>query len=703
MPDGFNFTVSADDRSKAGFDSALSRAKAFAGRLKGVITAPFRALTSMNTMALVSNLRTLKNLAEGFVELNAVQERAEAKLGAILKSTNYAAGQTIGNLKKIASELQGKTIFGDESIIGGQALLASFKNVRGDIFNEATSVMLDLSAAMEQDLKSSAVQLGKALNDPLVGLTALSRVGVTFSERQKETIKGFVETNQLAKAQAVILDELKSEFGGVAQAMAKTSSGAIQQMKNALADLGESLGAALGPVLTRGAKQLQAWAESATAFMQRNMAAISRIIDISLTGAARAAIDGFKAAFGTVLELPGIADITRSAGTLVSTLAKLPLRLTQAFVSIEKGILNLVATLLDAVAKMIDAFTPLVHTLTWKLSGKDEAWNAAMAMTDAWSQLRTAADKARTGAEDLDATLSDVDKRLRKIDEEGRNFSRSAKLDEQKKAWQEVGDRIKVAFGPLSGARDRLMDPIIRGLRGLKTEAKLAGEALADALAKKAGEAADKLKAALDRLRDAQGGLRGLGFERMEQQYELNIAGAKNQLERDRATYRYSRQFMAKANIAQSPEEQSELYKRAEDLLHGLLVQLTEQGIGGKYKKEVEQRLLMVQRERTGIAEAGVAGAQAGVDEAARAKQLADTQQQAQIAREEAKRKLAPFGEAALEGARYIRDLGRAAIDAKAALNSLRAQPSSGGGPRSGWGVLTDPAEANGLLMPAAG
>ena len=55
--------------------------------------------------------------------------------------------------------------------------------------------------------------LGKALNDPVKGITALSKVVVTFTEDQKKMIKTMVETGDAAGAETVILDDLAKEFG----------------------------------------------------------------------------------------------------------------------------------------------------------------------------------------------------------------------------------------------------------------------------------------------------------------------------------------------------------------------------------------------------------------------------------------------------------------------------------------------------------
>jgi len=193
----------------------------------------------------------------------AVQERASAKLEAVLKSTGYAAGFTAAQLERLAANRQRITTFGDEASIAMMAVLATFKEIQGPTYLRAVKAIQDMATVMDQDLKSAAVQVGKALNDPVKGVAALGEVGVSFTEKQKKLIKTLVETNQVAKAQAIILQELESEFGGAAEAVAGTASGKIQQMKNSLGDLAEVIGSQLAPVVTAWADDLGAAAEGA--------------------------------------------------------------------------------------------------------------------------------------------------------------------------------------------------------------------------------------------------------------------------------------------------------------------------------------------------------------------------------------------------------------------------------------------------------
>lgn len=198
-----------------------------------------RVLTGAAILGTLTKLVTLSNK----------QAKAEAQLKSALKSTAGAAELSFKQMKDYAISLQDVTLYGDEAIITTEAMLATFKEIKGDVFKDALVAILDLSQAMGQDLKSSAVQLGKALNDPIVGLTALQRVGITFTEQQKKTIKTLAETGRVAEAQRLILAELRSEFGGSARAAAAAQGGGFKQFLNILGDIAEVAGESLAVAL----------------------------------------------------------------------------------------------------------------------------------------------------------------------------------------------------------------------------------------------------------------------------------------------------------------------------------------------------------------------------------------------------------------------------------------------------------------------
>lgn len=178
------------------------------------------------------------------------QATSVAQVEAALKSTGSVAGFTLQQLKAEASALQGTSLYGDEEILQGvTAQLLTFKNISGDTFKRTQKAVMDLSTRMKIDLKSSAIQLGKALNDPSTGLSMLTRVGITFTDSQKTTIKGLQAAGRAAEAQAIILAELESQYKGSAKAAAEAGAGPFKQLWNILGDIQEVIGGVIGTAL----------------------------------------------------------------------------------------------------------------------------------------------------------------------------------------------------------------------------------------------------------------------------------------------------------------------------------------------------------------------------------------------------------------------------------------------------------------------
>src|SRR5258708_3273857 len=173
----------------------------------------------------------------------------------VLKSTKDVSGETAGSLNDLADALSQTTDFSHDTVQGGENLLLTFTNIGKGVFPQATKSILDVSQAMGQDLKSSAIQVGKALGDPLTGMTALQRIGVTFSSSEKEQIKTMMSHNNIIGAQKVILKELSTEFGGSATAAGNSFGGMMQRVKNTFEEVKIKIGTALMPLLT----QLGGW------------------------------------------------------------------------------------------------------------------------------------------------------------------------------------------------------------------------------------------------------------------------------------------------------------------------------------------------------------------------------------------------------------------------------------------------------------
>lgn len=197
----------------------------------------------------------------GLFKLAEEAEAAQAKLSSSFESMGASAFTSMEELNAHAEALQSATTFDDEGIANFQSILLTFGNVTGDVFTQATELGLDMSAKLGTDLQSSATLVGKALNDPVKGISALTRVGVSFTQQQKDQIKAMVEGGDVAGAQAVIMGELEKQFGGTAEAMAQTNTGQAKQAMNALANAGESLAMVVAPAIGKVANWVKTLAE----------------------------------------------------------------------------------------------------------------------------------------------------------------------------------------------------------------------------------------------------------------------------------------------------------------------------------------------------------------------------------------------------------------------------------------------------------
>ena len=231
----------------------------------------FRSKLLLASFAMGMYARTIGKL----LALSDEQRRAEAQVSRAIETTGFAAGQTLTSIKALGSEMQRLTGLSDALIIKSSAVLLTFTNIAGTAFPRAMKIAVDLSKAFDQDLKQSVIQVGKALNDPILGLTALRRIGVSFNETQKDQVKGFMEINDLASAQAVIFDELEKEVGGVSEAMAKTPLERFNKSMQDLSDIGETVGVGLAVML----KPFQSIFEVLVRWTKEDIEFIGKLVD----------------------------------------------------------------------------------------------------------------------------------------------------------------------------------------------------------------------------------------------------------------------------------------------------------------------------------------------------------------------------------------------------------------------------------------
>lgn len=184
-------------------------------------------------------------LTRGFramVEATRAGEQSAAKVTSVLRATGFAAGRTATQIDRLSEAMADSTLFDDDAIRDTAAILLTFRNVQGQVFDDAIGLIADMATVLGTDLKSAAIQVGKALNDPVARLSDLSRAGITFTQAQKDMVRAMAEAGDIAGAQGVILRELRGEFGGAAAGANVGLFGAITQTSKAWVDFLEAVG-----------------------------------------------------------------------------------------------------------------------------------------------------------------------------------------------------------------------------------------------------------------------------------------------------------------------------------------------------------------------------------------------------------------------------------------------------------------------------
>lgn len=220
--------ISAEDKTKQAFQSVKNNL----GQLQGL----GGALGSVIGLGGVASVATILNK---MVRETIDAANEQAQLAAVLRSTGQAAGFAQDELNKMADGMSRSSIFSSGEITNAQTRLLSYTGIVGKQFPAAMQAVIDMSARMGMSLEQSAETIGRALDIPSQGLTALTRQGFRFTEAQKELVKELEATGRAAQAQDIILDALETSYGGAAEAARNTLGGALSNLTNQFNDLFE--------------------------------------------------------------------------------------------------------------------------------------------------------------------------------------------------------------------------------------------------------------------------------------------------------------------------------------------------------------------------------------------------------------------------------------------------------------------------------
>ena len=454
-----------------------------------------------------------KSAVDGFIE----QQKAMADVNAALASMGDASGKTADELAKTADALEMRSLFDAEVILKQvTAQLLTFGNVAGREFDRAQQAAVDMATRLGGEPQAAAIMLGKALNDPVKGIAALTRVGVQFTEQQKAQIKAMSDAGNVAGAQGVILAEVERQFAGAAQAAADTSP-----WREAQVAIGQAMDAIGGAILPAIVPVSEAIAGMASAFaslpapVQQGvvvLGAIAAIVGPIAIGLG-AVVSG---AAGLIATLGGFPVVLSLVGAAFNTLLLSPLGLVVVAVGAVvaawyywdeiKGIVSDVGSSVSSwwsgnVSPVLGNLKDkLVQGVTWWLNFHLGAANAMMKLAQAvklWLQDRLGAvfDWVGKKIEAVTGFFFDMYDAVvgnsyvpDMVEEIGAEFARlqSLMVDPARRATEDVTAATRKMAGDVSALLDRLFPEFARARKLSEELALIDGAGLGDGLRSRA-------------------------------------------------------------------------------------------------------------------------------------------------------------------------------------------------------------------------
>lgn len=340
-----------------------SLASTFAGAFGGALTA----------QGLISNVK-------GIIDAAADSAKVAKQLDIAFENNANSAGLSRSAIDKLVDSLSKKAGMDDEAIASGEALLLQFKDVRNeagagnDIFDRTSALMVDMAAKMGVDASSAAKMLGKALNEPGLGLSRLRAQGIEFTKEQEKQITAMNDAGDAAGAQKLILDALEGTFKGAAEAQATNADRMHVAWENVQEQLGSKIlpmfekvmlvivGTVI-PAISNAIEQIGPIIQNVitfvTPFVQGVMAAINQTK--AIFDEFGFSVQGFSFAIDELL-----GRILRGFGVSAETAAIWQERIRNVFLEV----VNVVRTAIDVVSNIIETVMDGIRAF-WRTWGDD--------------------------------------------------------------------------------------------------------------------------------------------------------------------------------------------------------------------------------------------------------------------------------------------------------------------------------------------
>ncbi len=380
-----NLTKDAD-----GLKKVMTGVVSEASQLKGNVINFAALATGIN--AAQRSFDQLQGAMQGLADAYAVQETAERKLETVMRQRMGATDAEIQSIKDLASAQQGIGIIGDEVQLSGAQQVATFLNEKASI--DTLLPAMNNLLAQQKGLNATtgdAVNVANLMGKAMQGQTsALTRVGITFTDAQANVMKYGTEAERAAMLAQIITDNV----GNMNQELAQTESGKQQQLANTLGDVKEQIGGLVNgalPFVTIAAQASRALAAistlvigvktlSATMYASAKAFAIStaafiknRAVTLAIA-AAQKVVSAATVAWTAVQKILNLVLTANPIGILITAIGALVAAVIYAYNNCE-GFRNILSKVWEVIGPLANAImNGLAKALEWLVEKCKQAW-----------------------------------------------------------------------------------------------------------------------------------------------------------------------------------------------------------------------------------------------------------------------------------------------------------------------------------------
>ena len=216
-------------------------AKMFKGLEGAIKAAPVVGLILSIVATAKKAFESINNWINETSQAYAEHQTSILKMEALVQNVGAAAWTSSRELQELAKNVARETGVATKDIMDVQTQLLSYTSITGDMFERAVRGASDAAAVMGGQASSQINALANALENPIRGMTSLSKQGFVFDEQTKDLVRTLVEEGRVLEAQVIIMETWEESYKGAA-----TATSTLESAQQALAAAEERLALAQG-------------------------------------------------------------------------------------------------------------------------------------------------------------------------------------------------------------------------------------------------------------------------------------------------------------------------------------------------------------------------------------------------------------------------------------------------------------------------